>query len=149
LLASGYWDVKKLQELRSISREGSPAHELFGVLLGWRYETQIAKLQSDLQSERDKHRQEALALTGRIVEDQERIRALENDMEELQREHGFRSDELFHTTRQNEELNTTLGQMTQERNSLRIQLEQARRENETLREEVEQLNWRVSQSNTP
>lgn len=149
LLASGHWNVRKLQELHSASREGSPTRELFNVLLGWCYEPQLTKLQSDLQSEQEAHRQEVLSLTARIVADQNRIQTLEDDLEQLQREHGSRSDELFHTTRQNEELNSTLRQMTQERNSLRLQLEHVRRDNEALREQVEQLNWRLNQSNTP
>jgi hypothetical protein len=149
LLASGYWNVRKLQELRSASREGTPARELFNVLLGWRYEPQMTKLQSDLQNEREAYRQEVLALTARIAADQERIRTLEDDLEQLQSEHGSRTDELFHTTRQNEELNTTLGQMTQERNSLRLQLEHAKRDNEALREQVEQLNLQLNQSKEP
>jgi hypothetical protein len=146
LLASGLWDVKKLQELRAASKEGSPAHELFSVLLGWCYEPQLAKLHRDLQSQQDTHKREIVALTGRIVADQKRIQTLEDELEHLQHEHGLRSDELFHTTRQNEELNTTLSQMTQERNTLRVQLEEVRRENETLREQVEQLTEQLQES---
>ncbi len=146
LLASGYWNVRKLQELHAVSREGTATRELFNVLLGWRYEPQIANLQSELQNEREARRQEILALTARITADQARIQALENDLENLQGEHSSRTDELFHTTRQNEELNSTLGQMTQERNSLRLQLEHAMRDNEALREQVEQLKWQLEQS---
>ena len=146
LLASGYWNVHKIQELHAASREGTSTRELFNVLLGWRYEPQIVNLQSDLQNEREARRQEVLSLAARIVADEERIRTLENDLEHLQNEHGSRTDELFHTTRQNEELNTTLGQMTQERNSLRLQLEHAIRDKEALREQIEQLNWRLNQS---
>jgi hypothetical protein len=149
LLASGYWDVRKLQELRSVSREGTPSRELFNVLLGWRYEPQITKLQSGLQSEREARRQEVISLMARIAADQEQIRTLENDLEHLQSEHGSRTDELFHTTRQNEELNATLGQMTQERNSLRLQLEHAMRDKEALREQVEQLKWQLEQLKEP
>ncbi|HZU02223.1 MAG TPA: HEAT repeat domain-containing protein [Ktedonobacteraceae bacterium] len=149
LLASGYWNVRKLQELHAASREGTPTRELFNVLLGWRYEPQIANLQSELQNEREARRQEVLSLTTRIVADQARIQALENDLETLQGEHSSRTDELFHTTQQNEELNTTLAQMTQERNSLRLQLEHAMRDKEALREQVEQLKWQLDQLKEP
>jgi chromosome segregation ATPase len=141
--------VRKLQELHAASREGTPTRELFNVLLGWRYEPQIANLQSELQNEREARRQEVVSLTTRIVADQARIQALENDLETLQGEHSSRTDELFHTTQQNEELNTALAQMTQERNSLRLQLEHAMRDKEALREQVEQLKWQLEQLKEP
>src|SRR5262249_8051514 len=49
LLAGGYWNARKLQELRASTQEGNPAHELFNVLLGVRYSPQLAQLQQDLQ----------------------------------------------------------------------------------------------------
>jgi HEAT repeat protein len=117
LLASGHWDVHKLQELRAASKEGSPLHELCSVLLGWRYEAQLAKLETERQSERDTHKKEILALTARIVSEQKRAQDLEFELEEIRREHGFRGDELREVTEQRETLRDRLAQVTKERDA--------------------------------
>src|SRR5581483_9083448 len=94
LLASGQWNIRRLQEMRDACKEGDPARELFNVLLGWRYEPQIARLQSDLQAEREAHTQEVVKLTARIAADQKQISSLDEELEKIREEHGFRGDEL-------------------------------------------------------
>lgn len=131
LLASGQWNVRRLQELRDASKEGSAAHELFNVLLGWRYEPQLAKLQNDLETERNTHKKEMLVLTAKIMQSERRASSLESELEEVQREHGNRGDELFRITR--------------ERDSLRVRLEQAVQENHALRSQVARINPANSQ----
>lgn len=53
LLASGKWNIAKLQELRRMSLNGSPEHELYSILLGWYNGPYVTKLGRDLRSERD------------------------------------------------------------------------------------------------
>jgi HEAT repeat protein len=73
LLASGDWDVPTLQHMRGISQEGSAQSELYNVLLGWRYQPEIARLEHELQNERDARKSEIMSLTARIVHDQTHI----------------------------------------------------------------------------
>jgi HEAT repeat protein len=139
LLAGGHWNVRRLQELRDANKEGSPARELFNVLLGWRYEPQLTKLQNDLQSERDAHKKEVLTLTARIVADQKRIQALEDDLEQIRREHGFRGDELHQASREKETLRAHLDQATKEKGSLHANLDQLAKEKSALQMSLDQL----------
>ena len=125
LLVSGNWDVNTLTELRRTFREGTPQHELYSVLLGWRYEPELASLQNTLQNERESHRRELMALTSRIVSDQDQIADLENQLIQIREEHGQRGDELYQTT--------------QEREAIRGHLDQVRRDNQGLQAQVEQL----------
>jgi hypothetical protein len=128
LLASGHWNARKLQELRDASQQGDPARELFNVLLGMRYEPQIARLERDLQDERDAHKKEIYALTARIVGDQKRIQTLEEELEEVKREHGFRGDELHQTKQEKEVLNKNIDKMLQERDVVQSEFEQMQQE---------------------
>jgi hypothetical protein len=139
LLASGYWDMSRLEQLRDASKEGSPTHELFNVLLGWRYEPQLIKIEAELKAERENYKRELLALTARILEDQNRIHSLENDLEQVRNEDGFRGDELSRLTRENEELHKRVEQVTQERSNLRIQVDNLRKEIKILSESNDQL----------
>lgn len=132
LLAGGHWDVQRLQELRAASKEGSPLHELCSVLLGWRYEPQLANLESELQSERASHQKEILALSARIVTEQNRARTAEEELEEIRREHGFRGDELREVKAQKEELRERLVQVTKERDAALAKLNTTVRERDTI-----------------
>lgn len=158
LLAGGSWNVQKLQELRIASKEGSPARELFNVLLGMRYEPQLTKLQGELQDERDTYKKEMLSLTARVAADQKRIQSLEEELEHLQHEHGLRGDELHQATHEKEKLLSNIDQVTKdrdttrdnlaqvvkERDTLREQLADATRDSQTIRSQVEQLKRQVS-----
>ena len=79
LLAGGHWNARKLQELRDASKEASPLHELTSVLLGWRYAPLVTKLQKDLENEKDAHQKETAALTLRIINEQNRALAAEDE----------------------------------------------------------------------
>jgi len=139
LLASGYWNVRKLQELRDACQQGNPSRELFNVLLGMRYEPQIAQLRHDLQDERDAHKKEIYALTARIVGDQKRIQNLEGELEEVRREHGFRGDELHQTRREKEVLNRNLDQAMQEKDIMQSDFERVLQERDALHNDLNRV----------
>jgi HEAT repeat protein/ABC-type nitrate/sulfonate/bicarbonate transport system ATPase subunit len=132
LLASGYWNARRLQELRDACQQGDPVRELFNVLLGMRYEPQIARLERDFQDERDAHKKEIYALTARIVGDQKRIQNLEEELEEVRREHGFRGDELHQARRDKEVLNKNLDQVLQQKDVVESELEQMQQEIDSM-----------------
>jgi prefoldin subunit 5 len=139
LLASGYWNAQKLLELRDASKSGDPARELFNILLGWRYEPQIAKLQSDLEVQREKFKREIVALTERIVAEQRRAQTLESDLEKLQQEHGFRGEELHQVSRERDAFRAKIDQLTKEKSALQSSLDQATKEKASLAAQLERL----------
>jgi HEAT repeat protein len=123
LLTRGEWDVTTLQNLRNLSQEGSPQHELFSTLLGRLYAPAIAELEKDLQFERDARKTEIMSLTARIVQDQDHISNLESLLEQLQHEHGIRSYELNRVTQDREHIRTRLHEVLQENQQLKDQIE--------------------------
>jgi len=139
LLASGHWNAQRLLELRDATKSGDPARELFNILLGWRYEPQIAKLQSDLEAQQDTFKKEMLAMTGRIVGEQRRAQMLENDLEKLQQEHGFRADELHQVTRERDAFRAKVDQLAKERSALQTALDQAGKEKASLSAQLERV----------
>ncbi|HEU5230841.1 MAG TPA: hypothetical protein VFU49_23665, partial [Ktedonobacteraceae bacterium] len=145
LLAGGHWNVRKIQELRDACKDGSPARELFNVLLGVRYEPQLAKLQNDLQSERDTHKKEVLSLGKQLLENQQRTQTLTEELEHIRQEHGVRSDELHQATREKEALRLNFDRVTKDYNVLSSHFEQAMQERNALKEEFERLNTRLAQ----
>jgi hypothetical protein len=138
LLAGGIWNIRTLQELYQSSPEGSPGHELFSVLLGKRYEPQIAKLRGDLQSERESNKQTIKTLTERIMLDQQRIQEMEQELEQIQREHGSRGNELQQATQTIQELRRGINQVTYERDEHSTIIQQIEQEREMLQAELEQ-----------
>ena len=149
LLASGQWNTVKLQEMRDASMEGTPAHELFNVLLGWRYEPTVAELENDLQAERDARKKEVLALSAKVMMDQKRIQSLDEELEQIKQEHGNRGDELQQTQQEKEAMQRKIEQLVQERNTLRVQSERMNHDNKSLRDQNEQLLWQLNQLTTP
>jgi len=149
LLAGGQWDERKIRELRDASQEGSPARELFNELLGWRYEPQLTQLQNQLQTDRETHRKEVLTLTGRIVTDQEKIRTLEENLEQIKREHGVRGDELSQTAKEKDAIRANLDKITKDNNELSQRIDRLQREKQALQDENNQLSNRLNLSNTP
>ncbi|GHO91340.1 hypothetical protein KSF_013880 [Reticulibacter mediterranei] len=139
LLASGYWDVEKLQELRDASQEGSPSHELFSVLLGTRYTSRIAQLQSDLKEEQETHKKQIYALTAKILEEQNRIQALEEELEKVQQEHGIKDEELDRAARDREALNKDIDLVLQERDAVQADLDLVLRERNELDAELDRV----------
>ncbi len=145
LLASGQWDAAKLREMRNANQEGSPAHELFSILLGWRYAPELQKLEQELQTERDTYKKELLSLSAQVMMDNKRMQSLEEELDELKREHGFRGDELQQTVHEKDSLQRKIEQLAQERNSYRSQLERAQNDSQKLRDQNEQLLWQLNQ----
>jgi hypothetical protein len=139
LLASGYWDIEKLQELRDGSQEGSPSHELFSILLGTRYGPRIAQLQSDLQEERETHKKQIYALTAKILEEQTRIQSLEEELEKVQQEHGVKDEELDRAASDREALNKEIDLVLQERDVAQADLELVLRERNELDAELDRV----------
>jgi hypothetical protein len=143
LLAGGHWNIHTLQELRASSKLGSPEHELFSILLGWRYTPQVEQLQKQLDEEKETRKNEVLKMGARIIADQKRVRALEDELEELQREHGTRDEDMQKITADNEAMNEELEQISIERDRLRGQLQRAVGDIKYLREQVYQLGGEV------
>lgn len=145
LLASGQWDAAKLRDLRNASPEDSPAYELFSTLLGWRYTPELKKLEQELQTERDTHRKELLSISAQAMMDNRRVQSLEEELDELKREHGFRGDELQQTIHKKDSLQKQIEQLSQERNTLRTQLDRAQSDSQRLRDQNAQLLWQLDQ----
>jgi len=125
--------------LRDSCKEGSPARELFNVLLGMRYEPQLARLQSELQSEREARQKEIVQFSTRIVENQQRIQTLTEELEKVREEHGIRSDELYQANREKEALRINYDRAAKENNVLNSHLERAIQERDALQGNLEQL----------
>ncbi len=143
LLASGNWDVTTLLDMRRNYREGTPQHELFSILLGWRYEPELANLENTLQNERDSHRRELMLFTTRIASDQDQIADLENQLIQIREAHGQRSDELYQTAQEREAIRGRLDQTTRENQALQDQIDKLESDNLQLVRELEA--WRASQ----
>ena len=139
LLASGDWDVPTLQNMQRMSQEGSAQSELYNVLLGWRYEPEIARLRYELQNERDARKGEIMTLTARIVQDQAQIRDLEQQLDYLHQEHGIRGDELYQVSQEREAMRGNLDHTLKERESFRTSLDQTLKEKQALQAEIAEL----------
>ncbi len=145
LLASGQWNDRVLEGLRSATVVGSAQHELFSVLLGWRYVPQIEELQRELDGVRDSYKREVLALTAKMLENQRRIQSLEDELEQVQKEHEHRGDQLSQTSREKDSLGQKIDKLMRECDLLQERLEQSLQENDVLRERVARLQWELEQ----
>lgn len=148
LLAAGHWNTTELQSLRAASKEGSAEHELYDVLLGWRYNPQITRLKHDLELEREERKQEIVAHTQELLGMKTQIIDLEHDLdllrqehEEQQRGHEEKSKELQETLtdldRERQALQIDLRKALQEKQALAASAQQAAREKERLQAEVQ------------
>ncbi|HEV2661190.1 MAG TPA: hypothetical protein VGU68_11345, partial [Ktedonobacteraceae bacterium] len=139
LLAGGHWNADTLHKLREDSKEGSATHELYSVLLGWRYEPQLRKFATELQAQKDTYKKELLALSTRLLVEQNRAIALEDELEKAKREHGFSSDELDKTKREQDELRASANNLTKEKLALRNSIEQAEKEKNAANARLNQV----------
>ncbi len=165
LLAGGHWDVQTLQELRRKSKEGSMERDLLDVLLGWRYGAYITRLENDLQSIEQAHKEDVRNLTMQLLQARSQLSDLEHEHEtlettlkrtqdelnivrqdltrasqelnRLQQEHGSRSDELDQAQQTIQRLQDRLNLALQEKRILQDQIYQLHAHNAQL---VEQLN---------
>ncbi|GCE20514.1 hypothetical protein [Dictyobacter kobayashii] len=124
LLVSGQWDVRKLQELREDKSEEGALREVANVLLGWRYEPQLLKLQQENDLQRENFKKDLLASTVKMAEQQTRISSLEEELEKVNDAHGVHEDELKKALREKDGLKAMVEQLTKERNRLRLEVEQ-------------------------
>jgi HEAT repeat protein len=141
LLASGRWDIPRLQGMRTASKEGSAARELYEVLLGWRNSPRIAVLENDLLREREEHERNLRELTKELLMKQMHIKSLEHDLEQVRSEHDARVEELQRAAQEKQSLRENLQRVVQERQVLNTDLQQLMQERERLRAQNEQ--WRA------
>jgi HEAT repeat protein len=139
LLASGQWDIQKLQAMRNKGDVNEPARELFSVLLGWRYEPVIAKMEVEMEAQREAFKKRLLLITGRLVEEQKRAQTAESELEKLKEEHGLRGEELQKLTRERDSLRANVGKLTRESSDLRSSLEQIKKAKNSLASQYERL----------
>ncbi|GCF09131.1 HEAT repeat domain-containing protein [Dictyobacter arantiisoli] len=144
LLASGQWDVRQLQALRD--DEGGALHEVANVLLGWRYEPQITRLQQESEAQRETFKQELLATTVKMADQQRQISSLESELENYREEQGISEDELKKLTRERDILRANADQISKERNRLRLELDQADKEKRNMLQQIQSLQRQSQQS---
>ncbi len=129
LLVAGHWNAAELQNLRSASKEGSAEHELYNVLLGWRYNPQITRLKHDLELEREERKQEIFAHTQELLSMKTQIIDLEHDLDLLRQEH---EEQQRGHEEKSKELQETLADLNRERQALQIDLRKALQEKQAL-----------------
>jgi flagellar biosynthesis chaperone FliJ len=139
LLTGGHWNVTELQTLRLHSDEHSYERELYEILLGWRYSPQITMLESDLQDEREEHKQNVIKFSQEILNLHEQISDLEDQLEHIRQEHGLRGEELDQANKKSEELQRSLNRVIQEKQSMQDSVQRATQEKQALRNNIQEL----------
>jgi len=140
LLAGGHWNATELQNLRLHSQDRSAEHELYDVLLGWRYSPRITMLENDLQAEQEQHKKNVLKFTQEILRMRTDIIDVEQQLEQLHHEHGMRGEDLELANKKIEDLQHTLNLATQEKQSIQDTLLQTTQEKKVLQAQVDR--WR-------
>lgn len=138
MLAAGSWSAAELEQLRLQSQPDSPEHELYAILLGWRYHPYIHMLEQQLEQEREDHRQRVMTLGQEIFSLRSERADLEEQLEGLHREHGKRGQELDEATRTIDDLRAKHTRAAQERDSLSRTLQGLRADKQQLEEQLEQ-----------
>ncbi|MGH2507701.1 MAG: hypothetical protein ACRDHZ_09910, partial [Ktedonobacteraceae bacterium] len=129
LLVAGHWDASELQMLRASSKAGSAERELYDILLGWRYNPHITRLEHDLRTEREESKNEVAAHARELLLMKAQMLDVENDLDSLKQEH----DEQHHAhEQQNQETQASLRHLTQEKQELQASLRQATQEKAAL-----------------
>ncbi|GHO45487.1 hypothetical protein KSX_36500 [Ktedonospora formicarum] len=149
LLAGGQWNVRRLQELRSRSREGLPEYELFSMLLGYRYTPRIQQLQNNLQEEQDKHKRQMETLVREMASEKQRSDKLQSQFEDLEEQHEENKDELSRVSRERQRLRGDLDKLTREKEELQAELRRMTGERDTLRREADKLSKRLKDTTSP
>jgi HEAT repeat protein len=148
LLVAGHWHAGELQKRRAASKEGSAEHELYSVLLGWRYNPQMTRLKHDLELEHEErkqelvaHTQEVLGMKAQQIDLEHDLNRLKQEHEEQRRSHEERSKEqqkaLAELNSEKQALQVDLRKALQEKQVLVGNSEQATRERERLRAEAQ------------
>jgi HEAT repeat protein len=138
MLISGSWNAAELEQLRLQSDPESPEHELYAILMGWRYHPYIQMLEQQLEQEREENRQRILKLGQEIFSLRTERADLEEQLEGLSREHGKRGQELDEASRAIDDLRASHSRASQERDSLQRTLQGLRADKERLQEQLEQ-----------
>jgi hypothetical protein len=149
LLASGQWDVDKLQELREDADDEGALREIANVLLGWRYEPQLTKLQQDLAIQRDTFKKELLVSTMKMAEQQNRISSLEDDIERIREEQGMSDDTIKKIMREKEVLISNASKLTRENRLLQLEHDRLERDKRDLALENQALQRQQGQPGQP
>jgi HEAT repeat protein len=139
LLSGGHWDVNELQNLRNLSQEHSAARELYDILLGWRYSPQITMLENDLQHEREEHKQNIVKFSHEILDLRVHMSELEEQLEQIRKEHGFQGEELDQANKKIEELQHALNRAIQEKQSIQDNVQRTTQDRQTLRNSLQEL----------
>jgi HEAT repeat protein len=139
LLASGQWNIRRLLEMRDQCANDDPERELFNVLLGWRYKPLIARLEDEMEVQREAFKKKTSLLTDKMMEEKRRARGLEDDLEKLKEDHTIRGEELQKVTRDRDNLRTNISKVTKENTDLRSNLEQTTKARNTLHTQLERL----------
>jgi hypothetical protein len=139
LLASGQWDIRRLLEMRDRCADDDPAHELYSILLGWRYEPIIAQVEDEMEAQRETFKKQMFLLTEKMMEEQRHAKGLEEDLETLKEKHAIRGEELQRVNRERDGLQTNLSKLTKENMDLRSNLDQVTRTKNALSAQFEQL----------
>jgi HEAT repeat protein len=135
LLVSGHWDSSELQDLRAAHKVGSAQRELIDVLLGWRYNPEISRLQQELETERKERNQELVAYTQELLILKTQNIDLEHDLEMLRQEHD---EQHRGYERQNKELQESIADLNREKQQLQSELRQVAQEKQVFASNVEQ-----------
>ena len=115
LLAGGKWNTEKLQDLLRNSQEGSPAHELYSVLLGKQF-------------------------SGQIEQHAQRIRQLEQEIRNMREEHRKQIvKEINMHDKEKQKLNNTILQQMNQISTLTQDAIKLKQERDTLQIEVMRL----------
>jgi HEAT repeat protein len=139
LLASGQWDAQTLHQLLDMTAEDDPAREVFNILLGWRYEPQIAKLKYDLEAQRDTLMKEMTVLVASVNDKQSTINRLEAELEKFHDEHDLDEEELKLVTHEKDTLHASVEKLMRENKDLRLKLEQTTRMRDKLASQYQAL----------
>ncbi|GCE13069.1 HEAT repeat domain-containing protein [Tengunoibacter tsumagoiensis] len=139
LLASGNWNIERLLELRAANANDVEVRELFNILLGIRYEPQIAQLQAEKFKMQETFKRDIAQATAQILNEKGRAKDLEDELVKVQQEHSDRGDELQKVLREREALRIEAENAQKERSMLRTTIEQLSREKSTQINKIEQL----------
>jgi hypothetical protein len=134
LLAGGHWDADTLQDLRTNS--DGIVREICNVLLGIRYEPQLAKLRQDMQSQNETFKQQLIVIAAEKEAYQKEIRELQAENEKISDEHSTKSEELQRITRERDMLKVQMARLSKEKNELiqekNEEIEKAKREKDDV-----------------
>ncbi len=152
LLAAGHWGTTELQDMRALSKVGSARREIFDILLGWRYNPEIADLQQELETQRKEYNQEMMTYTQELlllkrqtIDQEHDLEILRKEHEEQHRGHEQKSQELQETivdlNKERQQLQAELRQMIQEKQAFASDSQQALRERERYQDEAQR--WQI------